>query len=249
MFRPSATVVSCDFDGTIADIVADPQTARARPEALRSLVSLARHFALVAVISGRPVDFLATALGSEAAGVLQLFGRYGAEHRESNGAVEAPDVAPAVRRQFARIAEAAKRVAPDVRIEDKQGSLALHWRESPAAGDALVQLSRSTVAAGLELRPGKQMVDFVVPGAPTKGTTLAALLVNGAQCACFLGDDVGDLEAFDVLDSFESSGGMALRIAVASAEVPAALRERADLVLRDPGEVSEFLRDVAAAAR
>jgi trehalose 6-phosphate phosphatase len=246
--EPSTTVVCCDFDGTIADIVADPQMARARPDALTALVSLAARLQSVAVISGRPVNFLQTTLGSDVAAVVHLYGRYGAERLEVDGAVDAPDVAPDVRRQFTAIAEEARRVAPGVRVEDKQGSLALHWRESPADGDRLLQLARSEVAAGLELRPGKQMVDLVIAGAPTKGTILAALLSNGARHGCFLGDDVGDLEAFDALDTFEASGGTAVRIAVASVEMPAALRERADLILRDPGEAAEFLHDVALAA-
>jgi trehalose-phosphatase len=139
-------------------------------------------------------------------------------------------------------------VAPGVRIEDKQGSLALHWRESPSAAERLLELAESAVTAGLEVRPGKQMVDLVIPGAPTKGTIMATLLAGGAQCACFLGDDVGDLETFDVLDTFEASGGNAVRIAVGSAELPTALRERADLILRDPGEAAELLSDLAAAA-
>ncbi len=246
--EPASTVICCDFDGTIADIVADPQTARAKPATLRSLVAIAGRFQAVAVISGRPVSFLVAALGTEVAAVVELFGRYGAERRTADGAVELPAVAPGVRAQFAEIAAAARRVAPGVRVEDKFGSLALHWRESPDAGERLIELARSAVAAGLDVRPGKQMVDFVLPGAPTKGTVMTMLLGGRTRCGCFLGDDVGDLETFDALDAFEASGGTGLRIAVASAEMPEALRERADLILRDPGEAAEFLADVAAAA-
>jgi trehalose 6-phosphate phosphatase len=90
------------------------------------------------------------------------------------------------------------------------------------------------------------MVDLVVPGAPTKGTTLAALLASGVRRGCFLGDDVGDLEAFDALDTFEASGGIAVRVAVASAEMPAALGARADVILANPGEAAEFLSELAA---
>jgi trehalose 6-phosphate phosphatase len=244
--EPSATVVCCDFDGTLADIVDDPQMAQARPEALAALVSLATRFLSIAVISGRPVTFLQTTLGNEVASVVHLFGRYGAERLESDGAASALGVSPEVRRQFATIAEEARRVAPGVRVEDKQGSLALHWREAPSVSERLLELSTSEAASGLEVRPGRQMVDLVVPGAPTKGTTLAVLLSGGARRGCFLGDDVGDLEAFDALDTFERSGGTAVRIAVASAEMPATLGERADLTLKDPGEAAEFLSELAA---
>jgi len=244
--EPSATVVCCDFDGTIADIVDDPQMAQARPEALSALVSLATRFQSVAVISGRPVSFLQTTLGNEVASVVHVFGRYGAERLTSDGAVSALGVTPEIRRQFATIAEEARRVAPGVRVEDKQGSLALHWREAPGVSERLLELSVSEAAAGLEVRPGRQMVDLVVRGAPTKGTTLATLLSGGARRGCFLGDDVGDLEAFDALDAFEASGGTAVRVAVASAEMPAALGERADLVLEDSGEAAEFLSELAA---
>jgi trehalose 6-phosphate phosphatase len=207
---------------------------------------MAGHFQAIAVISGRPVNFLQTTLGSEVSEVVQLFGRYGAERLEPDGAVDAPEVAPDIRRQFTEIAEKARRIAPRVRIEDKQGSLALHWRESPASAKRLLALANEAVAGGLEVRPGKQMVDLVVPGAPTKGTIMAALLANGANCGCFLGDDVGDLETFDVLDTFEATGGRAVRIAVASAEMPVAFRSRANLILANPSEAAEFLRDLAA---
>jgi trehalose 6-phosphate phosphatase len=246
--EPSATVVCCDFDGTIADIVDDPQMAQARPEALRALVTLATRFLSVAVISGRPAGFLQTTLGNNVAAVVHLFGRYGAERLTSDGAVSALGVTPEIRRQFATIAEEARLVAPGVRVEDKEGSLGLHWREAPSVGERLLELSQSEAAAGLEVRPGRQMVDLVVPGAPTKGTTLAALLSNGARRGCFLGDDVGDLEAFDALDAFERSGGIAVRVAVASAEMPAALGDRADLILGDTGEAAEFLSDLAASS-
>jgi trehalose 6-phosphate phosphatase len=244
--EPSATVVCCDFDGTIADIVEDPQMAQARPESLTALVALATRFFSIAVISGRPVTFLQTALGNEFTSVVQIFGRYGAERLTRDGAVTALGVTPEVRRQFATIAEEARLVAPGVRVEDKQGSLALHWREAPGVGERLLELSQSEAAAGLEVRPGRQMVDLVVPGAPTKGTTLATLLAGGARRGCFLGDDVGDLEAFDALDDFERAGGTAVRIAVASAEMPAELGERADLILEDSGEAAEFLSELAA---
>ncbi|MYX23342.1 trehalose-phosphatase, partial [Streptomyces sp. SID8380] len=39
--QPSAAVVALDFDGTLADIVPDPDSARARPGAVDALARLA----------------------------------------------------------------------------------------------------------------------------------------------------------------------------------------------------------------
>src|SRR5204862_8302875 len=65
-----------DFDGTLAPIVDDPDDARALPAARDALARCVPLVARVAVVSGRPVSFLARALG--VAGVERV-GVYGLE--------------------------------------------------------------------------------------------------------------------------------------------------------------------------
>jgi trehalose 6-phosphate phosphatase len=64
---------------------------------------------------------------------------------------------------------------------------------------------------------------------------------------CFVGDDRGDLPAYDALDRLAVRGVHTLRVAVASSEAPDELIARADLVLDGPAEVLAFLRRLAAA--
>ena len=52
--RPGSAVIGLDFDGTLAPIVADPDQARAHPEAVPVLAALAPKVAAVAVVTGRP---------------------------------------------------------------------------------------------------------------------------------------------------------------------------------------------------
>ncbi|MEV7715644.1 hypothetical protein AB0Q94_39695, partial [Streptomyces sp. NPDC088270] len=52
--RPDRAVIALDFDGTLADIVPDPEQARAHPGAVPALVALAPKVASIAVITGRP---------------------------------------------------------------------------------------------------------------------------------------------------------------------------------------------------
>jgi trehalose 6-phosphate phosphatase len=58
--------------------------------------------------------------------------------------------------------------------------------------------------------------------------------------ALYAGDDTTDLDAFAGLDGLD----LAVRVAVASAEGPAALREAADIVVDGPDAVVELLRSL-----
>ena len=74
-----------------------------------------------------------------------------------------------------------------------------------------------------------------------KGSAVAALL-DGIDVACFIGDDVGDVPAFDALDAFAAGGGTAVRFVVESSELDPGLRGRADDLLDGPSAVLDVLR-------
>src|SRR3954454_2952311 len=97
---PGKTVVGLDFDGTLAPIVADPEQARAHPEAVSALAALAPKVASVAVVTGRPAGGAGRDGGF--AGVpglehLIVLGHYGAERWDAvSGEVSAPAPHPGV---------------------------------------------------------------------------------------------------------------------------------------------------------
>ena len=66
--------ICLDFDGTLAPIVDDPIEARPLPGAVGLLEHLAARFAAVAVISGRPVAYLARHLAAPRVRCLGLYG-------------------------------------------------------------------------------------------------------------------------------------------------------------------------------
>ncbi|MGH8991943.1 MAG: trehalose-phosphatase, partial [Acidimicrobiia bacterium] len=96
-------MVVVDFDGTLAPIVDDPAQARPLPGAVSALGRLAVRLARVAVVSGRPVDFLRRYLPPPGP---DLFGQYGLERLEAGRVV----VAPGAREWMPAVAEAARRV-------------------------------------------------------------------------------------------------------------------------------------------
>jgi trehalose 6-phosphate phosphatase len=239
---PAGTGIFCDFDGTLAEIVDVPSDARPVDGAVDALAALAHTFARVAVISGRPARFLADHLGSS--GVL-LAGLYGLE-RVEKGEVEVTEEARRWEPVVAEVAERARRDAPEgLGIEPKGLTITFHFRTAPDLEDATRQLAeREADATGLVAAPGRLSWELRPPVRTSKGTVVAEAAA-GLSAACFLGDDHGDLTAFDALDELGAGGATVVRVAVRSAESPDELLERADLVVDGPAEVVELLRRLA----
>lgn len=246
---PSAVALYCDFDGSIAEIVADPDLSEPVPGALDALHALAGVLGVVAVVSGRPGQFLAARLElADRQSGLRAFGHYGAEEVEPDGTVVTASASREVTAIFATLADAARRVAPRALIEEKGTSLALHFRTAPESEAALRALAvNAALHDGLQVRAGRMVLELVLPDAPDKGAIVHRLSTAREVC-CMIGDDVGDLAAFDALDTLESEGLAVLRVAVASSERPSELVARADLVLAGPPATVSFLELVLAAA-
>src|SRR5207248_4565846 len=84
--------IFCDFDGSLAPIVPDPSKARAIRGAGRVLERLARRYAAVAGVSGRPVPFLAKRLHPRP---VRLVGLYRIEGRVGRSLRILPEVSAA----------------------------------------------------------------------------------------------------------------------------------------------------------
>jgi len=73
-----------------------------------------------------------------------------------------------------------------------------------------------------------------------KGTALLERATD-LDAVCFIGDDVGDLPAFDALDKLQAEGVHTWRVAVRSEEESSDLVERADLTVDGPAGVMALL--------
>ena len=223
--EPGQAAVLLDVDGTLAPIVARPELAVVPDETRAEVERLAGRYALVACISGRT--------GEEAA---RLVGVEGVVYVGVHGLELAPEAAP--------WREALRPFAEEdwPWLEDKGLSVAFHWREAPdedGARRTLEAVAERAHSAGLEARWGRKVLELRPPVEADKGTAVQTLLAErGLGRALYAGDDTTDLDAFSGLDGLE----LALRIAVASAEGPAELREAADLVVASPAELLELLR-------
>ncbi len=241
-----AAVVT-DFDGTLSSIVDDPAAAGPVDGVVDALHELANRYGMVAVVSGRPVTFLRDRLEIEhrPPSSLVLSGLYGLEWSDRTGERTEPEALP-YRDVVAGVAERAEAEAPEgVGVERKGLSVTLHVRTARQADDWARRWAEEAAAStGLALHAGRMSYELRPPVRFDKGTVVDSLIAS-ADAACFLGDDLGDLPAFDALDRLrDRSGAATLRIGVRSAEAPAELLDRADLVVDGPEGSLALLRSL-----
>ncbi|MGH3438190.1 MAG: trehalose-phosphatase [Sciscionella sp.] len=195
--RTPRLLVACDYDGTLAPIVADPDQARPSPEAVGALRSLADlHETTAAVISGRALRDLATL--SRLPGEVHLVGSHGSEF--DVGFVHALDSkARSLHRRITEELEDLTETAAGVSMEVKPASVAVHVRRAaPDIGKHVLDAVRSGPAswAGVQVTEGKAVIELAVVQTD-KGRALDVLRRRvGATAAIFLGDDVTDEKAF-----------------------------------------------------
>lgn len=251
--RPQKAVVALDFDGTLAEIVPDPEQARAHQGAVPALARLAPKVASIAVVTGRPAG-VAVRYGGFA-GVpgldhLVVLGHYGSERWDAlSGTVRTPAPHPGVATVRAELPGFLDSVGAwhGTWIEEKGQAVAVHTRraDDPQAAFEALREPLATLAArhGLILEPGRMVLEIRPPGMD-KGVALAEYLHEvKAEAVLYAGDDLGDLPAFAAVEKLRSDGLPGLLVC-SGREVPE-LAERADLLLPGPPAVVDFLAALA----
>jgi len=226
--EPEAAGLFLDVDGVLAPIVDRPEDARVPDDTRRELARLAGRYGIVAAVTGRPSEVARRIVGVE--GI-----RYAGEH-----GLELDPEAAAWAERIRAFADVAG--WPDTEL--KPLSVAFHYRRSPDREAARAQLEPVATAAlevGLRTRWGRMVLEVLPPIDATKGTAVRQLLAEtGLVRALYAGDDTTDLHGFDALDGLEA----AVRVAVVSAEGPAELGRRADIVVGSTDAFLELLRQL-----
>ena len=248
--NPARAVVAIDYDGTLAPIVDRPADARPAPGAVEALAALAAAVGWCAVVSGRGALDVVAVGGLDAVPGLVVHGHYGLESW-SAGSLDSPAPDPGVDAARPRVADAVARAGvAGVHIEDKGHSLVVHTRPAadPVAALAALAGPLRAIAAecGLEAVPGRLVLELRPPGVD-KGLAVRRL-AEGWGAVGYVGDDLGDLPAYDAVEALRALGVPGFTVAsVAGDDAPPELAARADLVLPGPPAVVAFLTALAEA--
>ena len=252
-------VLGLDFDGTLSPIVADPEQAVVHPGAPGAIAEVAARVRAVAVVTGRPVRQVLDLgslepLGSridDAGGTLLVLGQYGNERWSSaDPRIVSPEPPAGLAEVSAALPEVLRDAdAANAWVEHKGLAVAVHTRRLPdsqAAYDrALPALARLARTHGLEVEPGRLVVEVRAPGTDKGGAVRALAEELEAGALAFVGDDLGDVEAFRAVAALREQGTPGLLVCSGSDE-QAALVELADVVVPGPDGVVAWLGELAA---
>jgi trehalose 6-phosphate phosphatase len=253
MSWPRQTMIGMDFDGTLAPIIDDPEHAYADPAAVQALAELGPLVGSIVIITGRPAETavrLGRFAGRPGLESMVVLGQYGVERWDaaSGEFTVPPDPAEvtAVAEELPGLLERLGLIG--ARVEHKGRAIGVHTRElddpSEAFDRLLEPLADLAGRHGLQLEPGKNVLEIRAPGVD-KGDALRRVVAEQQpRAVIFAGDDLGDLPAFHAVERLRTEGVDGLLVCSASHEEDA-LTEMSDLILDGPSGVAEWLTRLA----
>ena len=223
-----------DVDGTILEIAATPDEVEVPAQALAAIAAAYdRLSGAVALVSGRSIPDLDRLFAPL---TLPAAGSHGAQRRTAAGFVSGRDdalrLAPA-RALLTRWVMA----RPGALLEDKEDSLALHYRNVPhLEPDARRAVSEAVAAVGpaFHVQEGKMVLE-IKASATSKGRAIEEFMTEApfkGRRPVFLGDDLTDEAGFEAVN----------RLGGYSIAVGAVRPTRARWRLRDARQVLCWLR-------
>jgi trehalose 6-phosphate phosphatase len=188
-FAAAKVVAAFDYDGTLAPIAPDPESAPMRPTTRRLLKAVAKHYPCVVISGRRRADLAACLRGVP---VSHLSGNHGAEPwgRDARHAER-------IRKWRCQL-ELRLNGFPGIVLEDKKYSLTIHYRHAPRKWAAMAAIDLAVRGLrGARAIPGKQTLNLLPRNAVNKGDALERTRrLLGCNAAIYVGDDDTDEDAF-----------------------------------------------------
>lgn len=195
-----------DFDGTLSDIVDDPDAARPVAGATEALAKLADGCP-VAVLSGRDLADVTNRVGVPG---IWYAGSHGFELTAPDGTHHQNDAAaaaiPVLEQAAARLRDQLGGI-PGVVVEHKRFGVAVHYRnaERDRVGEVLAAVRAAGRRDALRVTTGREVIELRPDLDWDKGKTLRWVIDHlhragsGSLTPVYLGDDITDEDAFDAV--------------------------------------------------
>jgi trehalose 6-phosphate phosphatase len=225
-----------DVDGTLIELTDTPSQVLADGE-LKALLSDAaeRLGGAVALISGRKIETLDALFEPQK---FPAAGLHGVERRRMDGSIQGASFRDA-RLEHARASLISLvKAHPGTLFEDKERSIAVHFRTAPHFADAMrdaVAEAAKNLGSHYHVQAGKMLYE-IKPRGFTKATAIEAFMKEApfrGRRPVFIGDDLTDEDGFRMV---ESHGGISIAVGD---------HARGQYELRDVSAVRSLLRQIA----
>ncbi|HEX3914701.1 MAG TPA: trehalose-phosphatase [Steroidobacteraceae bacterium] len=226
-----------DVDGTLVELTDTPSQTSADPEIISLLTQTAQRLGgALALVSGRKIetlDRLFAPLKLPAAGL------HGVERRKADGTIQG---ASFVDSQLDGARAAAKELVaahPGTLLEDKDRTIAVHFRLAPQLGESLRQAVAAIakpLGGNYHIQDGNMLLE-IKPRGFSKATAIQAFMKEspfGGRRPVFIGDDLTDQDGFAMAQAL---GGISIAVGE---------RVQGQFYLPDVRAVRDWLRAIAA---
>lgn len=252
---PGGTLLAMDFDGTLAPIVDDPERSRMHEGAAAALAELGPILGKMAIITGRAVAAVRR-LGNldNRSGLerLSILGQYGVERYDADTGMlrmpPQPDLT-SLEQELAGLIAGMGPCGEGVRLEHKGRAIGVHTRlaSDPVRAFAMLEdpVKRLAAAHGLRVEPGRFVLE-VRSSTKSKADALSELIDQFRPSrVAMIGDDLGDLPAFELLAELRRGGLVCCAVLSGSSEAPDGLADVADVTCEGPDGVASWLGTLA----
>ncbi|MDB5881830.1 MAG: trehalose-phosphatase [Ramlibacter sp.] len=224
-----------DFDGTLVDLAPQPEAVVVPKGLVATLEALSQYLGgALALISGRPIEQIDAFMKPLQ---LPVAGVHGTERRRADGDMTLLSTHPLQAVEQAALALVAQH--PQLRVEHKRGSVAVHYRQAPELECLCLRAMEAAVedSPGLTLLRGKMVVE-AKPGGANKGHAIEAFMQEApfaGRQPVFVGDDFTDEAGFATVQRLQ---GLGIKVG----EGPTVAQQR----LASPGALRELLQTAVA---
>jgi trehalose-phosphatase len=236
--QAAVRILLLDYDGTLAPFTPKRQQAFPYPGIPELVSKIMRTGTRVVLISGRPASELLFL--SRIHPHPEIWGSHGRERLFPDGSYFLEPPAPEQQSGLDVVIGFLHAAGLDPYMEQKPGSVAVHWRGLSQEEQGRVEAAARELLApaaeeyGLELLPFDAGLELRAPG-KNKGSAVRDILAETGTgtVSAYLGDDQTDEDAFRAIK------GRGLSVLVR----PEPRSTAADVWIRPPEELSAFLRD------
>lgn len=201
-----------DVDGTLLELAETPDSIHVDAALLHLLEQLFLTCGgAVALISGRALSDLDQRLGHV---MMPRAGQHGLERRDAAGRLWLHAAPPEAKRNIYQVLQPVLENYPEMLLEDKGLTIALHYRRAPQLAGYAHRLMRRLAAesgGALELQCGKRVVE-AKPAGFDKGSAVVEYLAEppfDRRRPVFIGDDLNDEQGFAAVND---AGGISIKV-------------------------------------